>query len=77
MTRRKIRIEILRDLFAIAVLLAVFVVVLIYLVGYWQQGGFNPAGLVPLIWGHGAGQTTSRINQAILSHAHLACLRSD
>ena len=34
MTRRKIRIEILRDLFVIAVLLAVFVVVLIYLVGY-------------------------------------------
>ena len=66
MTRRKISIEILRDLFAIAVLLAVFVVVLIYLVGYWQQGvWFNPAGLVPLIWGHGAGQTTSRVNQAI------------
>ena len=34
MTRRKISIEILRDLFVIAVLLAVFVVVLIYLVGY-------------------------------------------
>jgi hypothetical protein len=34
MTHRKIRVEILRDLFVIAVLLAVFVVVLIYLVGY-------------------------------------------
>jgi hypothetical protein len=34
MTRRKISLEILRDLFAIAVMLAVLVMVLIYLVGY-------------------------------------------
>jgi hypothetical protein len=34
MTRRKISIEILRDLFVLAVLLAGFVVLLIYLVGY-------------------------------------------
>jgi hypothetical protein len=34
MTRRKISLEILRDLFAIAVTLAVLVMVLIYLVGY-------------------------------------------
>jgi hypothetical protein len=34
MTRRKISIEILRELFAIAVLIAGFVVLLIYLVGY-------------------------------------------
>jgi hypothetical protein len=34
MTRRRISIEILRDLFVLAVLLAGFVVLLIYLVGY-------------------------------------------
>jgi hypothetical protein len=34
MTRRKISIEILRDLFVLAVLLTGFVVLLIYLVGY-------------------------------------------
>jgi hypothetical protein len=34
MTRRKISIEILRDLFVLAVLLAGFVLLLIYLVGY-------------------------------------------
>jgi hypothetical protein len=34
MSRRKISLEILRDLFAIAVMLAVLVMVLIYLVGY-------------------------------------------
>jgi hypothetical protein len=34
MTRRKISVEILRDLFVLAVLLAGFVVLLIYLVGY-------------------------------------------
>jgi hypothetical protein len=43
-TRRKISIEILRDLFVIAVLLAVFVVVLIYFVGL--TAGRSPTSFI-------------------------------
>ena len=45
MTRRKISIEILRDLFVIAVLLAVFVVVLIYL-GRILTAGRSPRSFI-------------------------------